>query len=126
MMGSDRDEFISKIAERANVPEEDAADLVRDFLRELAKTLDRSSWEKVQEFVPLSVEVQSDGEQQSLTIEEFLVELSGEEPVEDELAGGHARAVAGVIREVIPKSRLDELCPYRGRHSPRPLRGASW
>ena len=101
--------FLSNVAERANVPEDDAEDLTRDFLQVLAKVLDRGSWEMIQEIVPLQVDHQSGGGQQSLTMEEFLVELSGEERVEDEQAAIHARAVAGAIRDAASRSQMDEL-----------------
>jgi len=106
-MGSGRDGFLVRIAERANVPDDEAADLVEDVLRELAKVLDGESWTKIQEILPFEVDIEPSG--QSMSIEEFLTELSGDEPVEDERAAIHARAVAGTIGEAATKSQVEEL-----------------
>lgn len=108
-MGSDRAGFLSQVAERANVPHEDAADLVDEVLRELARILDPESWRKVREIVPFEVDVESSGDGQSLSMERFLVELSGEEPVQEERAARHARAVAGAIRDAASESQIEQL-----------------
>lgn len=109
-MGPGRAEFLSRVAERANVPEEQASGLVDDFLTALAKTVDRGTWEKIQEIVPMAVDAQQ-GEvgEKPLTIEQFLLELSGREPVADERAATHARAVAGAIREEASESQFEQL-----------------
>ncbi|HXV70652.1 MAG TPA: DUF2267 domain-containing protein [Acidimicrobiia bacterium] len=106
-IGSGRGGFLELVAERANLPYHDAADLVDEVLRELAKVLDRESWTKIQEILPLEVDIEPFG--QSLSIEEFLMKLSRDEPVQDERAAIHAGAVAGTIGETASESRLEEL-----------------
>lgn len=106
-MGSGRDGFLERVAERANLPYHDAADIVDEVLRELAKVLDRESWTKIQEILPFEVDIEPSG--QPLSIEESLMELSRDEPVRDERAAIHARAVAGTIGETASESQLEEL-----------------
>lgn len=108
-MISDRAGFLSRVSERANVPQSEAADLVEEVLDDLANVLDPTSWETIQDILPFEVGDGSSGSDRSLSIEQFLVELSGDEPVGAERAASHARAVAGTIREAATEPQLRKL-----------------
>ena len=108
-MISDRTGFLSRVSERANVPPAEAGDLVEEVLDQLAKVLDPKSWETIEDILPFEVGAASSGDHRSLSIEQFLVELSGDEPVEAERAASHARAVAETIRDAATEPQLRRL-----------------
>lgn len=108
-MSSDRDEFLAAVAARANVPDADAADLVSDFLSAIAGAIDEDAWEAVRALVPTSSDERAPEAPSSATIEEMLIEMSGEEGVAEDRVASHARAVAMAVRDRASTQQLRRL-----------------
>jgi uncharacterized protein (DUF2267 family) len=103
--------FVEDLAERAYLREEDAHELIVDFLEALPGFVDRETWDLISAMVPIEVTVDWEqvGEQEDLTMEEFLVEMSQEEGVESTRAAEHARAVAETIRSNADPEQMERL-----------------
>lgn len=108
---TDASSFVEDLSERAYLSEEDAQTLIVDFLEALPGFVDRETWELIADMVPVKVTVDWDqrGEQEDLTMEDFLLEMSAEEGVESTRAAEHARAVAETIHDHSNPAQIERL-----------------
>lgn len=111
MTGGNTGDFLARVSERARVPQDDAEALVRDFMGALTGVVDRESWDLVRRLMPEPIEVSwEDGaDYESTNVEQFLLEVSRREPVAEDRAAEHARAVASAIREQATAEELEHL-----------------
>lgn len=104
-------DFLSRVAQRARIPKEDAGALINGFMGALTVILQEDTWHQVRDLVPMetSVEWEAPPADDRPTVEQFLLEMSKRESVEPDRAADHARAVAGAIRERASDEELDRL-----------------
>lgn len=104
-------DFTAEVAERANLSDDDALELIKDFLSALPGFVTRDTWELIAELTPVQVSVEWEdvSEGVDMSMEDFLLEMSDEEHVELERAAEHARAVAETIRSRSSAEQLDRL-----------------
>jgi uncharacterized protein (DUF2267 family) len=112
----DADDFVRRVAERANLDFDDAVVATAAVLEALGYRITRGEADDIEAFLPRELhppidlgEAASGGAARRLTLEEFLDRIGDLEGAHRNIAREHAHAVLATLREALPEAEVHDL-----------------
>lgn len=101
---------VEMVAAEAGLDQQDAAELIREFLTTIQRYIPSSAWELLNGLVPPEMNGRpKPGDDQKQSIRDLILDLADEEDIESRRAASHARAVAMSLRSRANPAEVQRL-----------------